>query len=170
MEEKRLEKIDRIVEAHGCRKERVIAILQDIQDEFGYLPEDALRRVAERLGIPLIQVYGVATFFKAFRLKPRGRHVVTVCMGTACYVRGAPAVLAELKRLLGIEPGETTEDMQFTLETVNCLGACALGPVVVVDDEYHEKVTPGKVKAILEKYSTTDAGRTRENGHAEVAR
>ena len=99
-----LEKIDRIVETHGCRKERVIAILQDIQDEFGYLPEDALRRVAERLGVPLIQVYGVATFFKAFRLKPRGRHLVTVCMGTACYVRGALAVLGGVRRLLGIEP------------------------------------------------------------------
>ena len=161
---------DRIVEAYGCRKEQLIAILQDVQDEFGYLPEEALRRVSERLGVPLIQVYGVATFFKAFRLKPRGRHLVTVCMGTACYVRGAPAVLEELKRLLGVQPGETTEDMEFTLETVNCLGACALGPVVVVDDEYHEKVTPGKVKKILEKYSSVDARRTRENGQAEVAR
>jgi len=165
-----LEKIDRIVEAYGCRKEQLIAILQDVQDEFGYLPEEALRRVSERLGVPLIQVYGVATFFKAFSLKPRGRHLVTVCMGTACYVRGAPAVLEELKRLLGVQPGETTEDMEFTLETVNCLGACALGPVVVVDDEYHEKVTPGKVKKILEKYSSVDARRTRENGQAEVAR
>jgi len=144
--------------------------LQDIQDEFGYLPKDALCRVAERVGVPLIQVYGVATFFKAFSLKPRGRHLVTVCMGTACYVRGAPAVLEELKRLLGIKPGETTDDMEFTLETVNCLGACALGPVVVVDDVYHEKVTPEKVEKILKKYSTLDAGRTRENGHAEVAR
>ena len=158
-----------IVEAHACTKEQLIAILQDIQDEFGYLPQDALCRVAERLCVPLIQVYGVATFFKAFSLKPRGRHVVTVCMGTACYVRGAPAVLEELKRVLGIEPGETTDDMEFTLETVNCLGACALGPVVVVDDEYHEKVTPGKVKAILRKYSTIDAGRTREDGQVEVA-
>ena len=170
MKGRRLERIDEIVEAHGCRRERVIAILQDVQDEFGYLPQDALRRVSERLGIPPIQVYGVATFFKAFRLKPRGKHLVSVCLGTACYVRGAPAVLGQLKRLLGVEPGGTTDDMEFTLETVNCLGACALGPVVVVDGKYHEMVGPEKVEAILEKYGTIDARRTKGDGHAEVPR
>ena len=98
-----------------------------------------------------MQVYGVATFFKAFSLKPRGKHTVSVCLGTACHVRGAPAVLDEVKRRLGTEPGETTEDMQFTLETVNCLGACALGPIVVVDGEYHGQMVPGKVKKVIKR-------------------
>lgn len=100
----------------------------------------------------MVQVYGVATFFKAFSLKPRGKHIVNVCLGTACHVRGAPSVLDEVSRQLGVEPGDTTEDMKFTLETVNCLGACALGPILVVDGEYHGQTGPGKVKKVLNKY------------------
>ncbi len=103
------------------------------------------------MDLPLVQVYGVATFFRAFSLKPRGKHIVSVCLGTACHVRGAPAVLDQVKRRLGIEPGETTEDMQFTLETVNCLGACALGPIVVMDSVYHGQMRPGKVKKVIRK-------------------
>ena len=122
------EKVVTIVSKYGGNHDSLISILQDIQPEYHYLPEDALRAVASQLGLSLIQVYGVATFFKAFSLKPRGEHMVTVCLGTACHVRRAPAVLDEVKRQLGIEPGETSEDMRFTLETVNCLGACALGP------------------------------------------
>ena len=146
------EKVAAIANKYGCSRDSLVSILQDVQSEYRYLPEDALRAVAHALDLPLIQVYAVATFFKAFSLKPRGEHIVTVCLGTACHVRGAPAVLDELKRRLGVDRGETTKDMRFTLETVNCLGACALGPIVLVDSQYHGQVGPAKVKTILKKY------------------
>ena len=137
--------------AGGSGRDSLISILQDIQGEYRYLPEEALRIVAGELGLPLIQVYGVATFFKAFSLEPRGEHIVSVCMGTACHVRGAPAVLDEFKRRLDVEAGQTTRDGQYTLETVNCVGACALGPVVVMDDTYHGQMSAGKIKKILKE-------------------
>jgi len=140
------------VDKYDASHDSVIAILQDVQSEYHYLPEHALRAVASQLGLPLTQICGVATFFKAFSLKPRGEHTVTVCLGTACHVRGAPAVLDELKRQLGIEAGNTTEDMRFTLETVNCLGACALGPIMVIDGKYHGQMSPRKAKKILKKW------------------
>ena len=146
------EKVAAIVSRYSGNRDSLISILQDTQSEYHYLPEDGLRAVASQLDLPLIQVYGVATFFKAFSLKPRGEHIVSVCLGTACHVRRAPAVLDEIKRQLGMEPGETTKDMRFTLETVNCLGACALGPIVVVDGKYDGQMTPGKVKKVLRKY------------------
>ena len=146
------EKVVAIVSKYGGNRDSLVSILQDIQFEYRYLPEEALRAVARQLDLPLIQVYGVATFFRAFSLKPRGEHMVSVCLGTACHVRGAPRVLDEVKRQLGIEPGETTEDMRFTLETVNCLGACALGPIVVIDGQYDGQMSPGKVKKTLKKY------------------
>lgn len=145
------EKVKAIVDRYGGKHDSVIAILQDVQSEYHYLPEHALRAVAGQLRLPLIQICGVATFFKAFSLKPRGEHTMTVCLGTACHVRGAPAVLDEAKRQLGIEPGNTTDDMRFTLETVNCLGACALGPILVVDGKYHGQMSPVKAKKILKK-------------------
>ena len=145
------EAVASIVSKYGGNRDSLISALQDIQSEYHYLPEDTLRVIARQLDLPLIQVYGVATFFKAFSLKPRGEHLVSVCLGTACHVRGAPAVLDEVKRQLGTEPGETTEDMQFTLETVNCLGACALGPIVVIDGKYHGQMSPVKVKKTLKK-------------------
>jgi len=145
------EKVVAIVNRYGCSRDSLVSILQDIQSEYHYLSEEALRTVARQLGLPLIQVYGVATFFKAFSLKPRGEHMVSVCLGTACHVRGAPRVLDEVKRQLGIEPGKTSEDMQFSLESVNCLGACALGPIVVLDGKYHGQMSPGKVKKVLRK-------------------
>ena len=141
--------VERIVESYGRSRDSLISILQDVQTEYHYLPEESLREVARMLDLPLIQVYGVATFFKAFSLEPRGKHLVHVCLGTACHVRGANSVLDEVKRQLRVEPGETTEDMQYTLETVNCLGACALGPIVVVDGEYHGQITPRKVKRVF---------------------
>ena len=144
-----LSKVAVIVSEYNGNRDSLISILQDIQSEYHYLPEDALRAVASQLALPLIQVYGVATFFKAFSLKPRGEHMVSVCLGTACHVRGAPAVLDEVERQLGIKAGETTEDMRYSLETVNCLGACALGPIVVVDGKYHGQMSPGKVKKVL---------------------
>jgi len=140
-----------LVGKYGGNRDSLISILQDVQAEYRYLPEDALRAVARQLNLQLIQVYAVATFFKAFSLKPRGEHMVSVCQGTACHVRGASAVLDEVKRRLGIESGETTQDMRFTLETVNCLGACALGPIMVVDGDYHGQMSPGKVKKALKQ-------------------
>ena len=145
------EEVLALVGKYGGNRDSLISILQDVQAEYRYLPEDALRAVARQLNLQLIQVYAVATFFKAFSLKPRGEHMVSVCQGTACHVRGASAVLDEVKRRLGIESGETTQDMRFTLETVNCLGACALGPIMVVDGDYHGQMSPGKVKKALKQ-------------------
>ena len=130
----------------------LISILDDIQEHYGYLPEDVLRELSKELEIPLRDIYGVATFYKAFKLHPRGKHLITVCLGTTCHVRGGPRVLEEFERALNIKAGETTKDLQFTLETVNCLGACALGPVVVVDGKYYGKMNPAKVKSLLKKF------------------
>lgn len=144
--------IEEIVEKNGKKKAALIPVLQDVQDKYNYLPEDALRIVSELLCIPLIDVYCLTTFYKSFSLTPRGKHLINVCLGTACHVRGAPRILEEVKRKLCIEEGETTEDKMFTLETVNCLGACALGPIVVVDEDYHGQMTVPKVSALLKKY------------------
>jgi NADH:ubiquinone oxidoreductase subunit E len=143
--------LDKIIKEYSEDAGPLIPVLQDINQKYNYLPELALKYVAERLEIPLAQVYNVATFYTSFSLTPRGKHIVKVCQGTACHVRGGAAVLDEIKRSLGVEDGETTEDMNFTLETVNCLGACALGPVVVIDDEYHP-TSPAKVDKLLKKY------------------
>jgi len=152
------EEVLALVGKYGGNRDSLISILQDVQAEYRYLPEDALRAVAMQLNLQLIQVYAVATFFKAFSLKPRGEHMVSVCQGTACHVRGASAVLDEVKRRLGIEPGETTQDMRFTLETVNCLGACALGPIMVVDGDYHGQMSPAKVKKALKQQKRNPEG------------
>lgn len=143
--------IQRIVEKHEGEEGALISILEEIQSKYRFLPEEALRVVADKTGRPLTDVYGVATFYKSFSLKPRGKHLISVCLGTACHVRRAPAVAKEFEKQLGICPGDTTEDEIFTLETVNCLGACALGPIVVVDGHYFSKVRPGKVKGIIQK-------------------
>ncbi|MDQ1265071.1 MAG: NADH-quinone oxidoreductase subunit [Bacteroidota bacterium] len=127
----------------------LISVLEDIQSKYGYLPHTELMRLADDRGCSLTDVYGVATFYKAFSLKPRGRHLVSVCLGTACHVRSAPDVIDEFEGLLGIKRGNTTSDKEFTLETVNCLGACALGPIVVVDGHYYSSVNRAKVKSII---------------------
>lgn len=139
-----------IITKHGAKRDSLISMLQDIQAVYHYLPKEALETVASRLGLPMIQVYGVATFFRAFSLEPRGEHLVCVCVGTACHVRGASSVLGELERRLRVEAGETTEDKKYTLETVNCLGACALGPVVVVDGKYHGQMNAAKGKLLID--------------------
>lgn len=141
----------RIVKKHSGARGALIAVLGDIQDEYGYLPEAALRTVAERMGLSLVDVYGVATFYRSFSLRPRGRHLILVCVGTACHVRGAPMVVEELERRLRVRVGETTPDKEFTLETVNCLGICALGPMVVVDGRYYSNVRSKQVGQILEE-------------------
>ena len=145
------EHIVRIVEKHSEDRGGLISTLEDIQSKYGYLSEDVLRIVAKRTGHSLVDLFGVATFYKSFSLKPRGKHLISVCLGTACHVRGAPIIAGEFKRQLGISAGETTSDNEFTLETVNCLGACALGPMVVVDGHYFSNVNTRKVKQILKR-------------------
>jgi NADH:ubiquinone oxidoreductase subunit E len=135
----------------------LISILLEIQSEYNYLPKEALMTVAERLNIPLIQVYSVATFYKVFSLKPRGEHIINVCVGTACHVKGAQKIVDEIKRKLEIDIGETTEDKLFTLEIVRCLGCCALGPVVVIDNTYYSHVTQKMVGKILEKHKKSES-------------
>lgn len=147
------EKVDSLIDSYADKKEQIISLLQDIQAEFNYLPQDVLVKISQKLDIPLSQVFSVATFFRAFSLKPRGRHLVTVCLGTACHVKGGQRLVDKVERDYGIKAGETTEDMRFTLETVNCLGCCALGPVVVVDGKYESKVTPDKLGRVLKKYN-----------------
>lgn len=137
---------------YDYQKKALISILQDIQDEYTYLPQEALKIVSRTLGIPLIDIIAVATFYRAFSLKPRGKHMVTVCLGTACHVRGGLKILEEFERKLKVKAGETTQDGQLTLETVACLGCCAIGPVVVVDGDYHAQTTIRKVDSILKKY------------------
>ena len=143
------EVLEKILKNRRSQPQQLVEVLQDVQEAFGYVPQEAMTVVARELGVPLIEVSRVAHFYKAFSLKPRGKHVVTVCMGTACHVRGAPRMLDQVKGELGIEPGETTADRMFTLERVNCLGACALGPVVVLDGQYHPKMTPNKLRELL---------------------
>ncbi len=142
-------KLERILNCYGDQPKYLVEILQDIQKAEGYISQDSMSAVSQRLGVPLIEVYRVANFYRAFSLKPRGRHVITVCTGTACHVRGAPRMLDEVAGQLGIRPGETTEDGLFTVESVSCLGACALGPVVVVDGEYHDHMTPDKLRKLV---------------------
>jgi len=137
-------------EKDGSTEGGLISILEQVQAKYSYLPEDVLREVAEETGRSLVDIYGVATFYKTFSLKPRGKHLISVCLGTACHVRGGPVIANEVEKQLGIKAGQTTPDKEFTMETVNCLGACALGPVVVVDGHYFPKVTTAKVKEILD--------------------
>jgi NADH-quinone oxidoreductase subunit E len=153
IESQMLERLDAIIDSNGCETENIIAILQDINDHYNWLPREALHYVAERLGVPFSYVYRIASFFTQFSLAPRGRHIIKVCLGTACFVRGAPRILEQVGTDLGISPGETTEDGLFTLETVNCLGACALGPLIVVDQDYHGRLKPGEIATVLAGYN-----------------
>ncbi len=141
-----------IVKKHGGDKSALIAVLQDIQEAFNYLPKEALKVAAKSLGVSYSRVYEVATFYTAFSLKPRGEHIVKICMGTACHVRGAASIQDKMERTLCIKPGETTPDNKFSLETVNCVGACALGPVVVIDTKYHGQMTMNKVDKVIGKF------------------
>lgn len=145
--------IDDILRKYGFRHDALIGMLQDIQRIENYLPQEALRYVAHRLEVPLGRIYHLATFYKAFSLTPRGRHIIKVCLGTACHLNGAIQNLDQLKRVLNVKEGGTTEDMAFSLETVNCVGTCALAPVTVVDDTYYDEVTPGRVERIVSIYT-----------------
>jgi len=142
-----------VLDEHQHQPSLLVAILQDVQAALSYLPEEALKAVSEGLKLPLTRVYSVATFFRAFSLKPRGRHLVNVCLGTACHVRGATKILEKLERDLCVCAGDTTDDARFTVDTVNCVGACALGPMVVVDGKYHGQMTTPKVDKMLKNYA-----------------
>jgi len=145
-------KVDVIVDKYNKNRAQLVSVLQDVQAEFRYLPKDALLRVSEQMAVPISQVYQVATFFRAFSLKPRGKHLINCCLGTACHVRGGLRILEKLERSLEISNGGTTKDMKFTLESVNCMGACALGPVIKVDDAYYGQMTMDKVDKVLSNY------------------
>lgn len=146
------ERIDQIIEKHQCEASSLIQILLDIQSEDHWLPRETLERVSEKLQVPLTRIQHIATFYKAFSVVPKGRHEIHICMGTACHVRGAPRVLDMVEDLTGIKPGETDLDLKFSLETVNCLGCCALGPVMEIDGKTHGKVAPGKTADVLKQY------------------
>jgi len=150
-------RMDAIIDGYQGKTSGLTTILQDIQDEYNYLPPQAMERVAEKMGLPLSQVLHVATFYKAFSLEPRGKHLITVCLGTACHVRGGARLVEQAERLLKIRAGGTTPDLQFTLETVNCVGSCALGPVMIVDGEYYGKMASSKVERVLNKYGELEA-------------
>jgi len=146
------QQIAEIVSGYGADKGSIIAILQDVQEKFSYLPRPALVEVSRALGIPLSRVLSLATFYKAFSLKPKGRHPVHVCLGTACHVRGAQLVIEKFERELGIKTGETSADQAFSLDAVRCVGCCGLAPVVMVGEEVHGKITPAKVSGLVKKY------------------
>ncbi len=159
---KSLKTIDTILEKKDRSSCDLIEVLQDIQATYNYLPEDALKEVAVKLEVPPIEVFRVANFYKAFHLKPRGKNLLTVCLGTACHVREAPKLLDELLGMLNVKPGETTPDKKFTVETVNCLGACALGPVVVMNGKYYKHMTTAKLRALIDKMKNKPARKNKK--------
>ena len=144
--------LDEILARHKGERGSLIPVLQEVQSVCGYISQDAIKEISAALDIPATDIFGVATFYAQFHLKPRGRHVVRVCQGTACHVRGGAKILAEVEKELGIMPGETTEDLRYTLEPVACLGCCGLAPVMMVDEETHGRLTADKVAEILAKY------------------
>jgi NADH:ubiquinone oxidoreductase subunit E len=146
------ERLTEILGNYEADQSTVIAVLQDIQAEFGYLPKDAIHTVSKEMNIPLSRVLSLATFFNAFSLKPKGRNPINVCLGTACHVRGAQLILEKLERELSIARGDTTPDGQFSLEEVRCVGCCGLAPVIMVGDEFHGKLTQTKIPGVLKKY------------------
>ena len=146
------ERLDQIIDKHQSKASSLIQVLLEIQRENHWLPKEVLEKVSQRLEVPLSRIQHIATFYKAFSLVPRGRHEIHVCMGTACHVRGAPRVLDTIQSLTDIGPGETGLDLRFSLETVNCLGCCALGPVMEVDGKHHGKMVPAQIEEILNNY------------------
>jgi NADH-quinone oxidoreductase subunit E len=154
-----LQRADEIVDSYQADRTCTLAILQDLQAEYKYLPREAIIQTAARLGVTLGEVYRMATFFRAFSLEPKGEHTIKVCMGTACHVRGAVQILEQFERDLGIKAGETSRDRRFSLEVVMCLGACALGPVVVVNEDTHGEMSPDKAHALAARLWDSGNGR-----------
>jgi len=153
------EHVGKIIDKYQEKRTSLISILHEIQDQYNHLPEEALKKVASRLRMDLNDIYGVATFYKSFSLIPRGRHSITLCLGTACHVRGGPKILREVTKMLKIEPGKTTEDRKFSLNVVNCLGVCAIGPVMFVDKKFYGEMNPMKARRLIEKMN-----RAKRNG------
>jgi len=152
LDEELIQSLDTFIQDHLEEKGNLIPVLQHAQDLFGYLPEEVLKRISKALQVPYSQVAGVVTFYSFFSTVPRGKHIVRVCLGTACYVRGGNEVLRAFKQTLGIDVGGTTDDRMYSLEVGRCFGACGLAPVVVVDDDVHQRVKPSRVKDILAQY------------------
>ncbi|MGI6607282.1 MAG: NADH-quinone oxidoreductase subunit NuoE [Peptococcia bacterium] len=148
--------IDRIIEKYKDEKGTMIPILHEVQQEKGYLPEDVQAYIAQKMGVPLSEVYGIVTFYTLFNTQPKGKHKISVCLGTACYVRGAGKILEELEKELNIKVGQTTADGQFTLEACRCLGACGLAPVLTVDDHVHGRLTTKDVAGLIEQYKAEE--------------
>ncbi len=146
------DKIDQIIDKYPSESSSLIQVLLEIQKENRWLPKEALRRVSEKLKVPLNQIQHIVTFYKAFSVVPKGRHEIHVCTGTACHVRGAPRVLDAVQDQTGLKPGLTDQELRFSLETVNCVGCCALGPVMVVDEDYHGQMDPAKSEDVLKNY------------------
>lgn len=148
-----LSRMDEIFKKYQGQDGTLIPILQEAQSIYGYLPEEVLRAISQKLRIRLSRIYGVVTFYAQFYLQPRGRHIIKSCQGTACHVRGAKGVLEAMSRELKVNPGETTTDLQFSLETVACVGTCFLAPVIMINEDYYGKLTPKRVLEILKKYA-----------------
>jgi NADH-quinone oxidoreductase subunit E len=153
-----ISKVDAIVDSYRAEPASLLAIMQDVQDAAHYLPREVVEHVAKRLSVPVARIYAMATFFGSFHLEPRGKHICTVCMGTACHVRGASRLVEQLERDLAVKSGGTTADMLFTVEEVNCVGACALGPLVILDGEYRGNMTSGQLTKIVEKLRQDEGG------------
>lgn len=149
-----------ILEGRRSQPHQLIEVLLDVQQNYGYIPEEAMRTISKGLGVPLIEVYGVASFYKAFSLNPRGKNVITMCTGTACHVRGAKLLQNQATGQLGVQPGEITEDGLFTIEHVNCIGACALGPIVTENGECHHHMSPSKLRKLIESLRAAGAEET----------
>ncbi len=147
-----MNKVDEIINRYEKSEEALLAILQDFQREFFYVPEEGMKRLSEVMGVPESKIYAMGTFYKALSLSPRGRHTIKVCTGTACHLKGAPQIIETLERELKIKRENTTEDGRFTLECVNCVGACAMAPVTVVDEDYYGQTRASKVGDVLKKY------------------
>lgn len=152
-----IQDVDAIIDQWGPKPASLLQIMLDINHRFHYVPAKSIERVSERLQMPISQVYSVATWFKVFSLKPRGRRIMHVCTGTACHVKGGPRIIERLEQELNLKPGETTEDLFLTLETVNCVGACAAAPVVVVDEVTHAEMTPGKASDLVKALRKEEA-------------
>lgn len=160
-----------ILKGRKSQPQQLIEALQDVQEHFGYISEASMKAVSGELGVPLIDVFSVASFYKAFSLKPQGQNVVTVCTGTACHVRGASAILNQTTAQLGVEPGETSGDGLFTIRHVNCLGACALGPVVTENGTCHHHMSPSKMrKLIRRKMEETSNGKTKNRQRSQASK